>query len=211
MPDLCCVGSDLQLSYSQTCTLLKTLTQTLTHRLTLLNLSHRYGSAWRSVGCVWSWLLSLGLVLQEFISIFSSGEVLSLSTLLLSPFMMYAYVCVYVCMYVHVCVCARARLRANTSIFMCITSCTSSLGVFKPLLLHIIFRCPLTESSDFLCLRSRCPELVFRSVFPTYDFIQEARWEPNWFWIQMASFKKMCSYTLAISFSWTWFWSLHLI
>lgn len=142
MPDLCCVGSDLQLSYSQTCTLLKTLTQTLTHRLTLLNLSHRYGSAWRSVGCVWSWLLSLGLVLKEFISIFSSGEVLSLSTLLLSPFMMYAYVCVcmYVCMYM--CVCAHVRVCVQTHQYLCVSlaaqvpwgclshySCTLSSGV----------------------------------------------------------------------------------
>lgn len=142
MPDLCCVGSDLQLSYSQTCTLLKTLTQTLTHRLTLLNLSHRYGSAWRSVRCVWLWSLSPGLVLKEFISISSSGEVLSSSTLLLSPYIM--YVCMYVCTYICTCVCV------NTSIFMYITSCTSSLGVVKALLLHIIFRCPLTESSDFL-------------------------------------------------------------
>lgn len=92
-----------------------------------------------------------------------------------------------------ICVCVCACI--STSVFTYITSCTSSLGWLS----H--YSCTLSSGVHwlnhiiFLCLRPRCHELFLRSVFPTYESIQEARWEPNWFWIQTVSFKKMCSCT----------------
>lgn len=173
VPGLCCVGTDLQLSCSQTCTLLQALSQTLTHRLSLLNLSQGYGPALRSMGSVWSWLLSLGLVLKG-----------SFPFLVLVRFFPCPLFCSLPISYIYVCGCM------NTSVFTYITSCTISLGWLG----H--YSCTLSSGIHglnqliSLCLRPRCPELVLRSVFPTYDLIQEARWEPNWFCIQMVSSKK---------------------
>lgn len=135
------------------------------------------------------------LVVKALISVFSSGEVLPLSTLL--PSMSYMYVCV--CIYTHINIYMYLQLCKFPGGWLNHYSCTWSLGV------HWL------NQVVCLCLRARCPGLVFGSVLPSYDLTQEARWEPKPIWVQTASFKKMCLCTPVLSFSWTCFWSLHFI